>query len=188
MLLVASHSAPVRLAMGRRAPGRLAIAALVVLPLLGGCQTQEQTGALVGTAGGAVIGGVIGHAIGGSTGTIVGATLGGAAGFFAGSAIGRRLDDQDRARAEAATQQALAQPVTYATPTAQTAAPPPRPVTWNSARNANVSGTSTVTQVQRQPSGGECRMVRETAYIKGEEVVQNNRYCRTASGEWVHST
>jgi surface antigen len=161
---------------------------LVLVPLLVGCQTQEQTGALVGTAGGAVLGGVIGHAIGGSTGTVVGAALGGAAGLFAGSAIGRRLDEQDRARAEAATQQALAAPVTYPTQTAQAAPPPPQPVTWNSARNTGVRGSSTVTQVQRQSDGGECRMVRETAYINGEEVVQNNRYCRTASGQWAQRT
>ena len=162
-----------------------AMAALVLVPFLGGCQTQEQSGALIGGAGGAIAGGVIGHAIGGNAGTAIGAILGGGAGMLVGSSIGRRLDDQDRQRAEYATQQALQQPVYYPTPTATTAPPPQQPVAWNSARNAGVSGSSTVTQVQRQSGGGECRMVRETAYIKGEEVVQNNRYCRGSDGQWV---
>ncbi len=162
-----------------------ALAALVMMPVLAGCQNQEQSGALLGGVGGAVAGGVIGHAIGGNTGTAIGAMLGGATGLLVGSSIGRRLDEQDRARAEAATQQALAQPVVYASPAAPTAPPPPQPVAWNSARNAGVSGSSTVTSVQRQSGGGECRMVRETAYIKGEEVVQNNRYCRGSDGQWV---
>ncbi len=161
------------------------MAALIMVPFLGGCQTQEQSGALLGGVGGAVAGGVIGHAIGGNAGTAIGAVLGGGAGMLVGSSIGRRLDDQDRQRAEYATQQALAQPVYYQSPTAPTAPPPAQPVAWNSARNAGVSGSSTVTQVQRQAGGGECRMVRETAYIKGEEVVQNNRYCRGNDGQWV---
>ncbi len=162
-----------------------AVAALVMVPFLGGCQTQEQSGALLGGVGGALAGGVIGHAIGGNTGTAIGAMLGGATGLFVGSSIGRRLDDQDRQRAEMATQQALAQPVVYASPAATSAPPPARPVAWNSARNTGVSGSATVTAVQREASGGECRMVRETAYIKGEEVVQNNRYCRGNDGQWV---
>ncbi len=164
-----------------------ALAAFMIVPLLCGCQTQEQTGGLVGGVGGAVAGGLIGRSLGGSTGAAIGALAGGATGYFVGSAIGRRLDDQDRARAQAATQQALAAPVYYPPPTAQNPAPPPppaRPVAWNSARNANVSGSSQVTSVQRQPSGGECRMVRETAYIQGQEVVQNTRYCRGSDGNW----
>ena len=162
-----------------------ALAALVIVPLLGGCQTQEQTGGLTGGLGGALAGGLIGRSLGGSTGAAIGAAVGGAGGYFLGSAIGRRLDEQDRARAQAATQQALAAPVYYPTPAAQSAPPPPKPVVWNSARNANVSGTSQVTAVQRQTDGGECRMVRETAYISGQEVVQNTRYCRSPDGNWV---
>lgn len=167
-----------------RAVPKSALFALAIVPLLGACQTQEQTGALVGTAGGAVGGALIGRAIGGSTGAAIGALVGGGAGMLVGSSIGRRLDEQDRQRAEAATRQALAAPVYYP-PNQTTYTPPPRPVTWNSAQNQGVNGSSTITSVQRQPTGGECRMVRETAYIKGEEVVQNNRYCQSASGEWV---
>ncbi len=163
------------------------LAALVMVPLLGGCENQQQTGGLLGGLGGATAGGLIGHAIGGSAGTAIGMIVGGGAGFLVGSSIGKRLDEQDRARAENATQQALAAPVTYPSNSATTA-PPPRPVAWNSARNTDVRGSSTVTSVQRESNGGECRMVRETAYIKGEEVVQNNRYCRGGDGQWVART
>ena len=161
-----------------------AICALALAPLLGGCATQEQSGALMGGGAGAIAGGVLGGALGGRTGALLGAAIGGTAGAFAGSAVGRRLDDQDRARAQTATQQALSAPVTYSSASA-TSAPPPRPVVWNSAQNQGISGTSAVTSVQRQSDGGECRLVRETAYIKGEEVVQNNRYCRGTDGQWV---
>ncbi len=163
-----------------------ALSALVVLPLLTACQTQEQTGALVGAGGGALAGGLIGGAIGGRGGAAIGAILGGAAGLFAGSMIGRQLDEQDRARAEAATRQVLAEPVYYATPTAMTA-PPPRPVSWTSAKNAGPRGMAQVTQVSKNADGGECRMVRETAYIQGREVVQDTRYCRGRDGQWYGS-
>lgn len=165
-----------------------ALALVLMVPLLGGCQTQEQTGGLLGGGVGALAGGLIGNSLGGSTGAAIGAALGAAGGYFVGSAIGRQLDEQDRQRAEAATQRALAEPVRYASPAAPTAAPPPRPVAWNSARHADVRGTAQVTSVHREAAGGECRMVRETAYISGREVVQNTRYCRSAGGNWVAQT
>ena len=59
-----------------------AMATLVLVPFLAGCQNQEQSGALIGGVGGAVAGGVIGHAIGGNAGTAIGALLGGATGLF----------------------------------------------------------------------------------------------------------
>jgi surface antigen len=150
------------------------MAVVVAVPLVG-CQTNEQTGTLVGAGGGVVAGGLIGNALGGRTGAIIGAALGGVAGGFAGSQIGAKLDQRDRERAEAATRQALA-------------APPNRPVAWASAEDKAVRGTATTTQVQRQASGGECRLVRETAYIKGEEVVQNQRYCQGRDGAWAAAT
>lgn len=161
----------------------VALSAIMVMPLVTACQTQEQTGALLGAGGGALAGGLIGGALGGRGGAAIGAVLGGAAGLFAGSAIGRRLDEDDRARAEAARRQALAAPVYYKTPSARTA-PPPRPISWNSAKNGDTRGTAQVTSVEKTSTGGECRVVRETAYIKGEEVRQDSRYCRGADGQW----
>ncbi|HVY15148.1 MAG TPA: glycine zipper 2TM domain-containing protein [Rhodopila sp.] len=167
--------------------GRIALACAVSLPLVtAGCQNNEQTGALLGTGGGALVGGVLGNVLGHSTtATLIGAGVGGALGYFAGSAIGRNLDEADRARASAATQQALATPVYYP-PSGAPARPPPRPVSWVSDHNTNVRGSSTVVAVNRDArSGGECKMVREVAYIKGQEEVQNSRYCRSSDGSWV---
>jgi len=166
---------------------RIFSAGLVVVPLLCGCQTQEQTGALVGGVGGAVAGGLIGRAIGGSTGAVIGTVVGGGAGLLIGSEIGRRLDAADRERAEYATRQALAAPVAYPSTNASYA-PPPKPVVWNSNKHQDVRGTAAVTSVQRQADGGECRMVRETAYVSGEELVENKRYCRGQDGQWVSRT
>lgn len=167
---------------------RIIIATLTVLPLLGGCQTNEQTGGLVGAGSGAVLGGVLGNALGRSPGAMaLGATLGGVGGYLVGSSIGRQLDERDRQRAEMATRQALAAPAYYPAPSA-----PPRPPAtvqnWSSQDNAGVRGSSTVVAVQRQSSGGECRTVKEVAYIKGDEVVQNTRYCQDGSGSWQPQT
>ncbi len=154
---------------------RIFIIAAIALPLVAGCQNNEQAGTLVGAGGGAVAGGLIGNVIGGRTGAIIGAALGGVAGGFAGSKIGANLDQRDRDRAAAATQQALA-------------APAGRPAVWNSVENKGTRGSAVTTAVQRQAGGGECRMVRETAYIKGEEVVQNQRYCQGRDGAWTAAT
>ncbi len=165
---------------------RSTVAFVVAVPLcLAGCQTNEQTGGLVGAGGGALFGGLLGHAIGNNTtGTVIGAALGAAGGYFIGSAIGRQLDEQDRQRALAATQQALAEPAYYP-PNNEPPRPPARSAAWTSNHDTGARGSATVVAVHREASGGECRTVREVAYIKGEQVVQNSRYCRSADGGWV---
>jgi surface antigen len=166
--------------------GRFVAVCLIALPLsLTACQNNEQAGALLGTGGGALVGGVLGNVIGHSTAaTVIGATVGGGIGYFAGSAIGRNLDEADRARASAATQQALAAPVYYP-PSGAPPQPPAHPVSWVSDHNTNTRGSSTVVAVNRAPRGGnECKTVREVAYIKGQEEVQNSKYCRSSDGSW----
>jgi surface antigen len=98
--------------------------------------------------------------------------LGAATGAVAGTLIGQQLDQRDRERAEAARQQALMSAST-------------RPVTWTSSHNQGVRGSSVVTNVQRQSSGGQCRTIRETAYIRGQEVQESVRYCQNPGGQWV---
>jgi surface antigen len=88
---------------GRRSAAALLAGAVA----LGGCATQQDTGTLIGAVGGAAIGAAV---AGGSTERrVIGALIGGAAGGFAGSLIGKRLDEADRARAEAAAQKAIAE-------------------------------------------------------------------------------
>jgi surface antigen len=164
------------------------LAAAFSLPLLIGCQNQEQSYGAGGAAVGALTCGLIGGAIFHSTaGGLASAAACGAAGYFVGSAIGRKLDEKDRERAQAATQAALAVPVRY-TPT-QTAVihPPAKPVTWASDHGTGVTGSSSVVAVQPPAAtgGGECRTVREVAYIKGQEEQQDSKYCRGTDGSWV---
>lgn len=68
-------------------------AILAVSILLGGCKSMNKTqkGAVIGTAGGAVVGGVIGKAAGNTAlGAIIGATVGG----VGGALIGKKMDKQ----------------------------------------------------------------------------------------------
>jgi surface antigen len=147
------------------------------------CQTNEQTGGLVGASSGALLGGLVGQAAGhNTTSTLIGAGLGAVGGYFIGTAIGRQLDEADQKRAAHATQQALAEPVYY--PAGQPAALPKQPAKWSSDHSGD-SGSAKVVAAQQTASGGECRMVREVAYIKGQEVTQDSRYCRGSDGSWV---
>jgi surface antigen len=137
-----------------------------------GLQNDQQAGGLIGGAGGAIAGGIIGNSFGGFGG-LIGGVLGSVGGYLVGSAIGARLDQADRQRAEAATQRALAAPT------------PETPVAWHSDHNTGVSGSAQVVSQQPQSNGGECRDVREVAYINGEQTTQTSRYCRGPSGAWT---
>ncbi len=161
---------------------------------LGGCQdmNNQQSGALLGAGGGALLGGLSGRLIGGNnTGMAVGALVGALAGGFAGSLIGQNLDERDRQRAQQATMQVLAQPVQAPVQPGQRYTPQrsraPQ-ATWRSEKNPT-QGSATLVSVDRPASGtGECRTVREVAYIGGKEVVQNSRYCEGGNGQWQQAT
>lgn len=71
----------------------LLLPVLAIGVIAGSCSTQSKTakGAVIGTAGGAVVGAVIGKATGNTArGAIIGAVLGGAGGAI----IGRKMDKQ----------------------------------------------------------------------------------------------
>ena len=92
----------------RPLPGQRLIAfALAGALLTTGCATQQEGGAAIGALAGAVVGAAV--AGGSRDRRIIGALVGAAAGGFAGSLIGKRLDDADRQRAEAAAQRAIAE-------------------------------------------------------------------------------
>ena len=155
--------------------GCVLMASALALALTSGCANNEQTGMLVGGGGGLLAGGLIGSALGGRTGALVGMAIGGLGGTLIGGAIGRDLDERDRQRAEQATRTALM-------------SSRPQTVDWTSDHNTGNRGRVQVVAVQHQQTGGECRTVRETAYIKGQERVQNARYCQNGSGEWIPQT
>ena len=109
----------------KRNSGVLMAAALTLtltLTLTSGCQTNEQTGLLLGGGAGALMGGLLGNAVGGRSGTLIGAAIGGLGGAFAGSLIGRNLDARDRQQAQEATRLALISTST-------------QPVAWTSDQN-----------------------------------------------------
>jgi surface antigen len=175
-----------------------------------GCETtgsSQTAGQLGGGALGGAIGGFLGNEIGGTAGALIGVVAGVALGGLVGGEIGRRLDEADRERASAATQQALER-----TEVRVVEAPAPRPTTteprqvdapakppqrreielvsapresWNSDENADVSGSATVIGADIDDDGRQCRTVREVAYIGGEELKQEVEYCRVADGGWV---
>ncbi|MGO4725585.1 MULTISPECIES: glycine zipper domain-containing protein [unclassified Inquilinus] len=156
--------------------GRHASVMVVATALtLAGCQTNEQTGGLFGAGGGALFGGLLGNAVGhDQTSTLIGAGLGAIGGYFVGSAIGRQLDQADQQRAAQTTRRVLTSSARRGTTR-----------NWQN-RSTGVRGSSTVVAVEPNGSGGgECRTVREVAYIKGQEVEQQSKYCRGSGGEWA---
>ncbi len=166
----------------------LPVSALVAVSLLASCELNEQTGGVVGGSLGALACGAVGSALFHNTlGALLPAAACGAVGYFIGSSIGKQLDEKDRHRAATATEQALNAPVP-ASKTGKTTHPPAKPVAWSSDHDTGAHGSSTVTAVQPQADGGQCRTVREIAYIKGQEVTQSSRYCRGADGGWVAQT
>ncbi len=163
----------------------LRISLLALAGLLCACQNNEQTGGLLGAGGGALLGGLVGKQVGHNTQTaMLGAGLGALGGYFVGTAIGSKLDEADRKRATAATKKVLQQPVHNDT----NGAVIKKPAHWKSDHNPSTEGSSTVTEVTKEPSGAECRSVREVAYIKGQEVSQDARYCRGVDGQWTAQT
>jgi surface antigen len=158
--------------------GRIALAGALMLAAcqdVPGMQTKQQAGGLLGGAAGAIAGGLLGERYG-VAGSLIGGVLGSVGGYMLGSMIGARLDEGDRQRAAAATAQALAAPA------------PDTPIAWHSDHNSGIGGTAEVVGQQPMANGGQCRDVREVAYINGEQTTQTSRYCRDANGAWAKQT
>lgn len=180
---------------------RLVMAGALALPILVACEStgsNQQYGQFGGAAIGGILGGIAGSAIGGNrTGAVIGALAGAAAGYFLGGAIANALTNPaDRQQASAATEKVLNTPApasytaSRAPATSNRAASQPRqtrPVQakWRSESDRSISGSTTLTSVQRGNDGGECRTVREVAYVQGKEVQQDARYCRAPGGGWA---
>ena len=167
---------------------------------------------MIGAGSGAVLGAAAGKILGGrnsGVAMLAGGAVGALGGALIGGAIGRSLDQRDQARAAMATQQALNQPApAYMIAPVQPAQPngappparrpPPRPpagaprttgattapaARWSS-DHSGATGSASVVSVQPTSDGGECRSVHEIAYVGGQEVSQDQRYCRGSGGAW----
>ncbi|NNC71585.1 MAG: hypothetical protein HKN78_01775 [Sphingomonadaceae bacterium] len=124
-----------------------------------------------GRAGGSIIGGILGGIIGEATGigAVAGALAGAASGLLVAE-IACQLQPEEQELAAEATAE-----VTQAEEVGATA-------TWISPTRADVSGTSTVTALVSQPSGGQCMDVTDIIIVEGEETRISKRMCR-AEGE-----
>jgi outer membrane protein OmpA-like peptidoglycan-associated protein len=81
----------------KKVSGQLCMVVTAMI-LMTGCSTVKKTnktqrGAVIGTAGGAVIGGIIGNNVGKGN-TVLGAVIGGVVGGVAGGIIGNKMDRQ----------------------------------------------------------------------------------------------
>jgi len=167
---------------------QMRVLVVAVAMMLAACQnmSNQQTGGLLGGAGGGALGGLLGSQFGSGSGktvaTAVGALGGAVAGYFVGSAIGQKLDQADQKKAAATTQKVLTEPV-HKDSSGQLVA---KQHSWSDSQKGT-KGTSEVTEVQKQPDGGECRTVKEVAYIHGDEVSQDTKYCKDATGNWQAS-
>lgn len=111
-----------------------------------GCKTtNENVGAVLGGIGGAAASFGITTALGGdSTTAAIASAAGGLAGAYIGGEIGRRLDEADRQKAQAASAKAVTDGSTGQT------------VQWQSDKNPNVSGHSKVVdtgRISNKPEG-----------------------------------
>lgn len=151
--------------------------------LLAACQgiNNQQQGSLFGAGAGGALGGLLGNKLGHGSGTstALGAIGGVVAGYFVGSAIGQRLDEADQKKASTATQRVLTEPV-HTNSSGNLVA---KQHSWSNNQNGT-KGHSEVTGISHETGGGECRTVHEVAYIHGEEVSQDTKYCKDASGQW----
>ena len=59
-----------------------------------------------------------------------------------------------------------------------------KPSTIPASTPGSANGSVTVVNVQPSNNGGECRTVREVAYVGGKELVDNQKYCRAPNADW----
>ncbi|MCK0196332.1 glycine zipper domain-containing protein [Ancylobacter sp. 6x-1] len=121
-----------------------------------------------GAAIGAVTGGVIGQLAGRSTAATL---IGVAAGGLIGGMIGNSLDQQDRARAAQAEQQALENGA------------PGAPVSWRG--DSGNYGTIVAGPAYARGPSPRCREYTHTIYISGQPQTARGTACRNPDGTWT---
>ncbi|HVY89782.1 MAG TPA: hypothetical protein VG942_12990 [Hyphomonadaceae bacterium] len=171
--------------------GKSLAVALASVITLSACETNEQTGQLIG----GLLGAGAGYAAAGKnnndTVKALAVIAGAGLGAWIGGNIGRGLDQKEREKLAMSTQTVLNAPVPANSPlrapkpAPQAAASAPSSV-WTSPTNPNsVSGKSTVTQVSSTNTGGECRTVRQLVVKNGQEMSEDVKFCRqTANAAW----
>jgi len=136
--------------------------------LLTSCQFTNQDG---GTLLGGATGALIGSTIGGGTGKGVAIAGGAILGALLGSKIGQSLDEQDKQRVNATTQQSL-----ESAKSGQT-------TTWQNPDTGH-SGTVTPQKAYKRKDGEYCREYSQTVTIGGETHKAYGTACRRPDGTW----
>lgn len=157
------------------------------------CESNEELWGTMGALGGALAAGML---VGDDNGAVLAAAViaGAAAGGWLGANFGRGLDEAERERVAASTQQVLSLEIPSNSPlrsasaaySPQAAAVAPA-VTWTSPTNPQtVSGRTTLLQVAADGGGGgECRTVRQLVVVNGNEEAQDTQFCRPNAGaQW----
>lgn len=138
-------------------------AGALTMTLFAGCETREDTGAVIGGLTGAAVG----SAVGGGEGRTAAIIIGTLAGTVIGSKIGRQMDEQDRMR--------TAQALEY-NRTNQTTA-------WRNPDSGH-SYTVTPTETYERDNGQPCREFTMDAYIGGKTEQVYGTACRQPDGSW----
>lgn len=156
------------------------------------CETNEEMGQMFGALAGAGLG----LALAGDdddTMKAIAVVAGASLGAWIGGNIGRGLDEKERERLAASTQQVLAMEVPANSPLrtagASSAPTPSAPsASWTSPTNPNsVSGKTTLVQVSSD-GGGECRTVKQLVVKDGQEQSEDARFCRAdANSQWARA-
>lgn len=143
--------------------GRIMIAPLLALALLGCANNQEG-----GTVVGAVAGGLIGNQFGSGTGRALATVAGVVAGGIIGSEIGRGLDEEERRAAMDAEYRALE----YGD----------EPVRWRGRRDGYYGSVKPGRRYQS--AGLRCREYEHDVWIGGRQEVVRGKACRQSDGTW----
>lgn len=150
---------------------RVALAAILAVPLLGGCASDTfGPKTTVGGLGGAAAGGLLGAASGGrhrsekiAAGVLIGGLLGGA--------LGNVLDQRDRELAHRNAQLALE------------TAPTGTSAEWRNPDSGH-HGSFTPTRTYQTPAGAYCREYQQVVIVGGERQQGYGTACREPDGSW----
>ena len=135
---------------------------------LTGCETNQDTGTLVGAVAGGVIGNQFGKGGGKAAATLAGAVIGG----IAGNEIGRKLDKRDRELAQQAEMEAWE------------SGPSGRPHKWRNPDNGRYG--EIVPDRPYRRGGLDCRDYVHRVYIDGQPQAMRGTACRNPDGTWTN--
>ena len=135
---------------------------------LTGCETNQDTGTLVGAVAGGVIGNQFGKGGGRAAATLAGAVIGG----IAGNEIGRKLDKRDRELAQQAEFDAWERGQSG------------RPHKWRNPDNGRYG--EIVPDRPYRRGGLDCRDYVHRVYIDGQPQAMRGTACRNPDGTWTN--